>query len=376
MSTNLFQPDYAIHPGETLAETLEELGMSQVELAQRMGRPLQMISEIIQAKKAITAETALQLERATGVPANFWNSSQRNYEATLARLDEERELVPDSSWLSQFPVQALTKLRWIPEFDSPPEQMRALLNFFGVVGIREWKTLWTGSDVAYRKSTAFEANPMAAAAWLRQGERVAQQIKTEPYNQNAFIEALYQIRRLTIANADDFVPQSIDLCRAVGVALVFVPEVPGTCAYGATRWLTPSKAILQLSLRGKRDDFLWFTFFHESAHILKHGKRDIFIEAPERTADLEIQKKEQEADVFASDFLIPKQAFNEFCKQAEFTSRAIQAFARKLGIAPGIVVGRLQHERLLPFTHLNALKRSLSFKDPDEYDLHNSSRLP
>jgi addiction module HigA family antidote len=79
-TTYLFQPDYAIHPGETLAETLEKLGMSQAELAQRMGRPLQMISEIIQGKKAITAETALQLERATGVPANFWNSSQRNYE--------------------------------------------------------------------------------------------------------------------------------------------------------------------------------------------------------------------------------------------------------------------------------------------------------
>jgi len=80
MSTiTLFQPDYAIHPGETLSETLEEIGMSQAELAQRMGRPLQMISEIIQGKKAITAETALQLERATGVPANFWNSSQRNY---------------------------------------------------------------------------------------------------------------------------------------------------------------------------------------------------------------------------------------------------------------------------------------------------------
>src|SRR5271154_6190827 len=131
-TTNLFEPDYAIHPGETLAETLEELGMSQAELAQRMGRPLQMISEIIQGKKAITAETALQLERATGVPANFWNSSQRNYEATLARLEEDRGLAPDSSWLDQFPLKPLTKLRWLPECDSPAAQMRALLNFFGV----------------------------------------------------------------------------------------------------------------------------------------------------------------------------------------------------------------------------------------------------
>src|SRR5213595_1059071 len=115
MSTTdtLFQPDYAIHPGETLAETLEGLGMSQAELAQRMGRPLEMISEIIQGKKGITAKTALQLERATGVPANFWNSSQRNYEATLARLEEERGLVSASSWLKQFPLKALIERGWV-----------------------------------------------------------------------------------------------------------------------------------------------------------------------------------------------------------------------------------------------------------------------
>src|SRR5882724_3130380 len=219
-TTTLFQPDYAIHPGETLAETLEELGMSQAELAQRMGRPLQMISEIIQGKKAITAKTALQLERATGVPANFWNSSQRNYEATLARLEEERGLEPESGWLKQFPLKALIQKGWVPQFDSPAEQLRAVLNFFGVAGIKEWKALWTAPEGAYRKSSAFEANPMAAAAWLRQGERIAQQIRTEPYNQEAFIRALYDIRKLTTTDPSIFVPRAEGLCRASGVALV------------------------------------------------------------------------------------------------------------------------------------------------------------
>ena len=363
---SLFQPDYAIHPGETLAETLEELGMSQAEVAQRMGRPLQMISEIIQGKKAITAETALQLERATGVPANFWNSSQRNYEAALARIEEERGIVPDTAWIKQFPLKILISRRWIPECASQSEQMRALFNFFGVAGIKEWQTLWIAPEVAYRKSTAFEANPMAAAAWLRQGERAAQQIRTEPYNQDAFVKALYEIRKLTATDADVFVPRATDLCRAAGVALIFVPEVPGTRAYGATRWLTPSKAILQLSLRGKTDDFLWFTFFHETAHILKHGKRDVFIEAPDGSFDEETRRKEHEADTFASDFLIPKQALNKFRQQTRFNTQAIESFAAQLGIAPGVVVGRLQHEKLLPYTHLNALKRSLCFKDSAE----------
>lgn len=363
-NTLSFQPDFAIHPGETLVETIEELGMSQAELAQRMGRPLQMISEIIQGKKAITAETALQLERATGVPANFWNSSQRNYEATLARLAEERELAPESSWLKQFPLKVLIERGWIPQFDSPAEQLRALLNFFGVAGIKEWKALWRAPEVAFRKSGAFEANPMAASAWLRQGERVAQQIRTEPYQQDRFIKALYDIRRLTTLTAEEFVPRAIELCRSAGVALVFVPELPATRAYGATRWLTPNKAMLQLSLRGKTDDFLWFTFFHEGAHILKHGKRDVFIESKDSSNDPAILRKEEEANTFASDFLIPKPAFNQLRQQKRFTTHTVQCFADQLGIAPGIVVGRLQHERLLARTHLNGLKRHIDFKEP------------
>jgi HTH-type transcriptional regulator / antitoxin HigA len=362
-NTLLFQPDYAIHPGETLAETLEELGMSQAELAQRVGRPLQMICEIVQGKKAITAETALQLERATGVPANFWNSSQRNYEATLARLQEERGLVPDSSWLEGFPLKALIARGWVPRFESPAEQLRALLNFFGVAGIKEWQALWTAPEVAYHKSTAFEANPMASAAWLRQGERLAQQIRTEPYNQELFIKALYDMRRLTLLTAEEFAPKARELCRSSGVALVFVPELPATRAYGATRWLTPTKAMLQLSLRGKKDDFLWFTFFHESAHILKHGKRDVFIEAKDGTIDEETLRKEHEANTFASEFLIPKHKLAAFRQYGRLSAQSIERFAVELGIAPGIVVGRLQHEGLLPYTHLNALKQTFCFKE-------------
>lgn len=363
-NTLLFQPDFAIHPGETLLETIEELGMSQAELAQRMGRPLQMISEIIQGKKAITAETALQLERATGVPANFWNSSQRNYEAARARLQEERELVSASSWLQQFPLKALIERGWVSHFETPAEQLRALLNFFGVAGINEWNTLWTAPEVAFRKSNAFKANPMAAAAWLRQGERVAQQIRTEPYDQQKFIKVLYDIRRLTTLEAEEFVPRAIDLCRSAGVALVFVPELPATRAYGATRWLTPSKAILQLSLRGKTDDFLWFTLFHEGAHILKHGKRDVFIESKDGASDPDILRKEEEANTFASDFLIPKPAFSQLRRERLFTTQTVERFATQLGIAPGIIVGRLHHEGLLARTHLHGLKRRIDLKEP------------
>lgn len=75
----LYRPDKISAPGETLLDLLEEREMSQVELAKRMGRPLKTINEIVKGKTAITSETAIQLERALGAPAEFWNQREANY---------------------------------------------------------------------------------------------------------------------------------------------------------------------------------------------------------------------------------------------------------------------------------------------------------
>ena len=79
-------PDVAIPPGETLAETLETLKMSQAELARRAKRPVQAINEIVRGKKEITAETALALEAVLGVPAHVWMRLESDYRLTAARL--------------------------------------------------------------------------------------------------------------------------------------------------------------------------------------------------------------------------------------------------------------------------------------------------
>lgn len=85
MVTDAVQSDMAIPPGEILAEELEARGMTQRELAEEMGRPPQVINEIVKGKKAITAETALQLEEALGPSAEFWMGLQTTYLLTLAR---------------------------------------------------------------------------------------------------------------------------------------------------------------------------------------------------------------------------------------------------------------------------------------------------
>src|SRR5207245_10980711 len=98
-------PDIAIPPGEFLAETLEAMGMSQAELARRTGRPAQAINEIVQGKKEITPETALQFERVLGTPAHVWVGLEADYRFVKARLDEERQLEAEANLAADFPIR-------------------------------------------------------------------------------------------------------------------------------------------------------------------------------------------------------------------------------------------------------------------------------
>ena len=91
--TGRFIPDYTIPPGETIREFLDELGMTQAELARRMGRPESTISQIINGKKRIEPETALQLEQVLGMTAGFWARLEANYRVDLARQRQQREAV-------------------------------------------------------------------------------------------------------------------------------------------------------------------------------------------------------------------------------------------------------------------------------------------
>ncbi|MEX2032259.1 MAG: HigA family addiction module antitoxin [Dehalococcoidia bacterium] len=84
-TTRRVESDLAIHPGELLAEEIEVRHMTQKALAEAIGRPAQVVNEIVRGKKAITAETAIQLEEALGISAHLWLNLQSEYELTLAR---------------------------------------------------------------------------------------------------------------------------------------------------------------------------------------------------------------------------------------------------------------------------------------------------
>lgn len=356
--SNQYVPDYLVTPGEVLQDYLEGFGMTQAELAARTGLTQKTVNEIIKGKSPITPESALKLERSLGRPAHFWNNLERQFQEDRTRLAEEKRLRSHLDWLKNLPVGQLVKLGWVSKKNDNVSQLKEVLQFFGVASPEQWTAVWKDYQVAYRQTQRFESCAESVSAWLRKGEIEARQIRCKPYNKKDFFKALDSIRDLTMEAPEVFQPQLVEICASAGAAVVFVPELPKTGVYGATRWIG-NKAVIQLSLRYKSNDHLWFTFFHEAGHIIKHGRKEIFIEG--NGLDNE---KEEEANAFARDRLIPPAALRKFIQSWDGRSLApIETFAKKIKIAPGIVVGRLQHDNLLPNSHGNGLKVFFRWSD-------------
>jgi len=339
----LYNPDYIVPPGEVLEDYLEAHSMSQAELADRLGVHKKTVNEIARAKAPITTEMTLKLEKVFQRPAYFWANLEAQYREGKARAEEAKRLEENLGWLKDIPLKRMIDFGWIEKCAAKTDQLKEVLGFFGVASREQWQDIWQNHQVAYRQSQAYEAHAEAVSAWLRQGEILARRIACGEFNREGFIQILNGARAWTREPAEVFQGKLIERCAADGVAVVFVPELPKAGVSGATRWIG-GKAVIQLSLRYKRADQLWFTFFHEAGHILKHGRKLVFLEGNGMEGE-----KEQEANDFAANHLIPPKHWREFASIGDYSNPRIVQFADYLGIAPGIVVGRLQREKLLPF---------------------------
>ena len=328
-------------------------------MAERTGRPKKTINEIVQGKAAITPETALQLERVLGIPASFWNNLERSYRAALARSSETSTLVDALPWLETLPIKEMVRRGWIQSRKDRVDQLREALTFFGVAFPKAWDDVWsqTRRAAVLRQGQAKQIDFGTVATWLRRGEIEGRALRCEEYNEQRFRESLGYLRGLTNQPAKTFCREIRARCASAGVAVAFVRELPRLRIFGAARWLSAEKALIQLSLYYKREDQLWFSFFHEAGHVLLHGRRDIFVDLDAGASD----KQEEEANRFASDLLIPPRRYEAFVENRRFSAERVMQFARQNDISPGIVVGRLQHDGHLDFNQLTQLRRSIDW---------------
>lgn len=344
-----YEPDYAVAPGGTLLETIEAQGIDQRELALRTGYSTKHINQIIQGKAPISAEAAIRFERVTGVPAHFWNRFEARYREQLARLAAREQLEADMAWLKCIPWKELVERKAIPFSRDKAALLESVLAFFGVASVQAWRAGWRQPEFAFRKSASHECRDGVLASWLRLGEIEASRRTCEAFDRKRFRAALDEIRALTLTGPEELLPRMTALCAKSGVALVFVPEMRGAPVSGAAKWIARDKAMICLNLRGKSNDRFWFTFFHEAGHILCDSKREVHVDV-HPTDD----PQERAANRFASELLIPSRYQQSLAGLKSI--KAVREFAERVGIHPGIVVGRLQREGIVPFSHFNGLK--------------------
>jgi HTH-type transcriptional regulator/antitoxin HigA len=351
-----------ILPGETLIELLEEKGMTQLELAERMGRPHKTINEIIKGKTSITPETAIQLEGVFSVPASFWMNLESNYQVALARFNFVKKLEKEYKIAEQYPYKEMIKLGWIPPCKEIKEVVQCMLNFFGVVSLENVieKNIFVG--VQYRISSKKNHSKEAVTAWLRKGVLEAQKIQTDDFNEKKLKESISDIKKLMFSCPNEFLPKLTKILSDCGVALVILKNLKNVPINGVTRWISPDKALIQMSIRGKYADIFWFSLFHEIGHLLLHRKKGVYVDSENKTINTE---QEKEANKFASNILISETKYNNFVEKFNLFRdvEMLKTFARKNGVIDGIVVGRLQNDGVVGQNQLNGLRNKYEWTD-------------
>ncbi len=354
-NTQRFQPDWTSPPGDTIADAVRERGMTLAEFAERMSAGVAEVEGLIHGRIPISIKIARQLRNALGGSVEFWVSRDFQYREDVARSHRQEE----AQWLKELPIRDMVASGWLVPFPNAVDELRACLSFFDVPSVDAWRERFKDlrAQVAFRTSRSFESREGATAAWLRQGEIQAGRIECRRWNQEGFRNLLPDLRILTKRkDPAQFLPDLEARCAEQGVAAVVVRAPNGCRASGATRFLSPKKALLLLSFRHLTDDHFWFTFFHEAGHLVLHDPNRLFLEGLEDTADLFSADEEEEANDFAANLLVPPEKRASLLK-IPTTSQSVIRFAVEIGVSPGVVVGQLQHLGRLGQNRLNRLKR-------------------
>lgn len=350
-----YSPSIAIHPGQAVARELDALGVSQKWLSDRTGLSEKQISQIVNGEASITAETATRLENALGGSATFWVNLNNNYQITKARLDRKRKAESEIDMLDEIPYADFVALGWMEAARNKVDKVLNLWQFFGVNSLEQ---IAVSQNVAFRQVKAQKLNPYALAAWLRKGEVEAMTLDLPDYSEKRLKAAIPRICDLSFEMPVGFYSQLCEILNGSGVGLVAVKNPKNTAVHGATRWIGRNP-IIQLSLFGRSADKMWFSLVHEIGHILLHGKKDQFID----TDGIEKTLQEKEADDFASDILLSDDLYNEFISAHDYSLGAVYQFSNRVRVNPSVVMGRLEHKGIVPYSRFARYRTKLYWQD-------------
>lgn len=335
----------ATPPGATIKEQLVDRGMNQKEFSSRMEMSEKHISNLINGEVQLTPEVAMRLEMVLGLPARFWLNLEAIYREKLLKIEAENEMDADIAIAKNLPYNEMASNGWVPETSKKEEKVFNLRKFFEVVrlGLLNDNLI---PGIACRRQAITEKADYALISWAQRAKIEARDIQTSPINLSFLHKSIPLIRAMTKKLPNEFCTELGSILANCGIALVFLPHIGGSFLHGAT-FYDKNKIVIGLTVRGKDADKFWFSLFHEIAHILLGH-----INQPQGTTE----EDEDEANKYARDMLIPKDVFDAYVSNHNFTKESMIDFSNNIGIDVGIVVGRLQKEGYIQYKWYNDLK--------------------
>jgi len=352
---DIMSKEFIVPTGRIIKEYLDENNISQKELCARIGMSEKHISNLLNGNSRLTEEFALKLEKVlVGIPASYWLNYEIKYREMLARGAEAIKI--NQSDLDEIAKKFKFKEVFAGLSLTLVEQATEMLKLLKISDFANFDATYSNLAVDFMEDGGEKE---AIVVWLNLCESEIEiqnaNINGIAYESKELQKCLDKFRK--IANNTN-VELSINSCRKVcnklGIYLVVCEAIINSKVRGA---LTTYKGhpSIYLSGRFKSHDNIWFAFIHELAHLLKHyNKRDTIISYED--SESSTNSKEVEANEFARDFFINPRDFDEFILQNKFTAESIKQFAKKENILPGIVLARLQHDKLLGYEKLSYLK--------------------
>ena len=353
------QWDWAIAPGRIVHESMREQGVTTAELASELDLSTSGLNCTLSGSAPITKAMAMGLSRSLRNSSEFWMNLENNY-----RRDRERlcsTLTPHLDELEKIQYRELMKRGWIVQRRASCNENKKdiffdCLMFLDCVNVDAWHEQSVG-DSLFQLARSRNSDPIAIKTWLQICDFKVDIPKPE-YDEQNLRRVLPGLRALTTEDPKDFYPRIKASLSECGIGYVCEESIQGALIVGAARLIDGHPVIYQ-SLHGEFNDVVWFTFFHECAHVLLGhlAVEGTFIEfsgSQERT-----DPKEIEADEWAQELLIPSTRRSEL--NAVRTRAQLIDLAEALGVHPAIVARRLKHERIIPQSVFNDLRVAYQF---------------
>lgn len=328
------------HPGAHLRAELEKRDWRQSDLIFVLGCHPKAVNLIINEKQSVTPSMSKALGQALGLPPDHFAVLQRAYDLENAK-EPDPSVTLRSRIQTNYPLREMIRRQWIAECESSDELASEVCHFFEVSRVDDIPHI---SHAAKRSDS--EHIPAAQLAWLFRVRQIAREMPVERFNKSKLEKAVENFSDLrSEPESVRYIPR---LLQNAGVRFVVVEPLASGKIDGVCLWLNAQSPVIGMSLRFDRIDNFWFVLRHECAHVLHgHGKQTSIIDTElDGNIDASINEEEKLANLDAADFCVSIDKLQSFYlrKRPLFTEREVMAFAKKMNVHPGLVVGQLQRK--------------------------------